>query len=177
MLNIRKIRLAAGMSQKECAAYLGISRSQLSLAETHRSTLPLQALLRLHELDELGRQMPEMPGSLPGHTEVENALVMLRKRYAFCMRQAIRLRRALKKMCSEHMRFSRRQRLYAATGSDMAAYPRNGRKKEQQKLKNTGFMAQQRLEFRAACMEAHANIAAKMIEQLELRLYGPNHRP
>jgi transcriptional regulator with XRE-family HTH domain len=51
MQGIRRIREVMELSQEQLAAYLGVTRSQLAMAETHRRDLPTAALIKLAQLE------------------------------------------------------------------------------------------------------------------------------
>ena len=56
MKSLKTIRLKSGLSQYELAALLGVSRSQLSLAEKSDRKLNIQALLSVAEIDKVIRE-------------------------------------------------------------------------------------------------------------------------
>ena len=52
-LSPRELRLALGLDQEKMANLLGISRAQLSMAESERRSLPAKALLRFNQVNAL----------------------------------------------------------------------------------------------------------------------------
>lgn len=81
----KNIREALDLTQSQLAIYLGVSRSRLALAETHRRELPTSALLKLGALERYLHKNVS-----PGQQQVlsEKDSSAMRRHAAFCAHKA-----------------------------------------------------------------------------------------
>jgi|GEM_PF-2256292 len=103
-MQIRKIREAMGLTQKELAGYLGIRKGQLALAEWGHSSLPFRTMLRMGRM----KRKLEDTGAI---TQLEKAILeedqedlpeLLAKNEAFYSYEASMLERKLQKLKGEY---------------------------------------------------------------------------
>jgi DNA-binding transcriptional regulator YiaG len=97
MQGIKRIREVMQLSQEQLAPYLGVTRSQLAMVETHRRDLPTAALLKLAQLEtSLKNNMHHKPETPQLHTTKD--LTQIKQFAKKCCREAELIQAKLERM-------------------------------------------------------------------------------
>lgn len=154
MKSIRTIRKALGLTQTECAAYLGVSRSLLSMVELNKRELPTKALLKLAEL--------ELKRSNPNETKLseeayQQAVQELGQRILGLHLKIRRTKKSLKRMKANWEAEKITQSL-----ANVRPFPISEKYQHQRQRINCAPFAQQLLEARIAGLEMELELLQGM---------------
>ena len=159
MKSIQTVRKALGLTQAECAAFLGMSRSLLSMVERNQREIPSGAALRLAELEQK-RSASDPAGHTPEEYKRAAHKLHLRIREVF-----VKIGKAQKALA--RLRTHYRAARFVQDASVGMPFPVSEKYHHQRSIDRCDLAAQQLLEARIGGLKAELRLLEEMVDSSE----------